>query len=345
MPRPAFPLVSSFSSAMNVLKQLSRVTPKERTLTLGVDIGSTAVKALALGPRRGSGPRSLVAKQVVPVNREEPDPVEAVKTAVSALQLPVRSITLSVSGPWVVIRVVEMPVMSPAEVKQALPFEAQRFLPFNIQDVVIDGELLGPSEEHKIWVLIVACKRELLDRRLDCALRAGYDVALIDVDALALVNAYLTAADGREPQGMTALMNVGGQLTSLVVFHRAIPYLVRDLPWGGDKLIRSIAEQQKREPDAVLQEFVQGALSPESLAAVKAACESLVTELQLSFDYCENRFGQPPDTVLVTGGLAQSPSFLEALKGHLTQPVSAWTPLAGLSPQFAVAYGLALRTD
>jgi len=47
---------------------------------------------------------------------------------------------------------------------------------------------------------------------------------------------------------------------------------------------------------------------------------------------------------MMSGGVAQQPVFLEALKAHLTQPVVPWTPGGGLSSQFAIAYGLALRT-
>jgi hypothetical protein len=76
---------------------------------------------------------------------------------------------------------------------------------------------------------------------------------------------------------------------------------------------------------------------------MRLAAESLSSELQLSFDYFENRFGQPPEEILVSGGLSVCPPFLEALKSHVTQTVSLWAPVSGLSGQFTVAYGLALR--
>ena len=69
----------------------------------------------------------------------------------------------------------------------------------------------------------------------------------------------------------------------------------------------------------------------------------MTTELQLSFDFFESRFGPPPDQLLISGGFSQSASFLEALKSHLAQPLVAWAPGTGLSGQFAVAYGLAVR--
>ncbi|MBI3321084.1 MAG: pilus assembly protein PilM [Candidatus Omnitrophica bacterium] len=343
---PFLPFANAIQPASQLLKRLTTVKTPEAKLTVGLDIGSTSIKALALGARKGSGPRDLLGHQVVPLDAgQEGDVSGAVKTAMSALPLGVRTVNLSVSGQWVIIRIVEMPAMKPAEMKQALPFEAQRYLPFNIQDVVIDGATLGPADANKAWVLIVACKKELLQRRIDWVKGAGLEVAVIDVDALAVANAFLAGRNGRRLEGTRALINVGAQVTNLVVFQGESPYLVRDIPWGGDKLIRSTAEQVGLEAVAVGEQLKQGTPNPEILNAMKLASEALVTELQLSFDYFENRFGQPPDEVLVSGGLGQSAGFLDILKGHVTQAVSPWVPMNGLSAQFAVAYGLALRTD
>ena len=332
-------------SAGALLKRLTTVRPQEAKLTVGLDVGSSSIKVVALGSRKGTGPRPLVGHHIVPLTPgQETDASDAIKTAISGLHVPVRGVNLSVSGQWVIMRIVEMPAMKPGEIRQALPFEAQRYLPFNIQDVIIDGAVLGSADAKKMWVLVVACKKELIERRLDWTKRAGFEAALIDVDAVAIANGFL-AGNGHPGEGTRALINVGAQLTSLVIFRGDTPYLVRDIPWGADKLVRNVAEQLGEEPAAVSAAFLQGAVSPEMKSAVKLAVESLVTELQLSFDYFENRFGQPPEEIFISGGLGQSGVFLEGLKGHLTQAISAWEPVRGLSAQFAVAYGLALRTE
>lgn len=342
---PSVPFTNAIEPTKKLFKRLITIRPKEAKFTVGLDIGSTSIKAIALGPRRAGGARAVLGQQLVAVEGgPDTDPTAAIKTAISALQLPIRTVNLSVSGQWVIMRVVEMPTMKPAEMKQALPFEAQRYLPFNVQDVVIDGAALGPADANKTWVLIVACKKELLERRIDSARRAGLEVVLIDVDALAVANALLSGQDGRRAAGTLALINVGGQLTNLVIFRGETPYLVRDIPWGADKLIRSVSEQAGMDADAVKQGLAASEPNSGLVSAMKLIAESLVTELQLSFDYFENRFGQPPEEIRVSGGLGQSPAFVETLKSHLAQAVTAWTPVKGLPGQFAVAYGLALRT-
>ncbi len=342
---PTHPFASVLHSGIVLIKRLSTIQPKEAKVTLGVDIGSASIKVIALGPKRPGGGRAILGQHAA-MFKDGPDSdgSEALKSAVEAVQPGVKVVNVAVSGPWVIMRVVEMPTLKPSEMKQALPFEAQRYLPFNIQEVMIDGVVLGPSDANKSWVLVVACKKELIERRLDWARRAGLEVSLIDVDAVAVANAFLSSAEKKEQKVTRALINVGAQFTNVVIFQGQIPYLVRDIPWGAEKFTRSVAEQSGLDPAVVAQELVHpGTAGAELGSAMKTATDPLLTELQLSFDYFENRFGQPPEELLVCGGLGEAAGFVNALKSHLTQTVSAWTPAEGLSGRFAVAYGLALR--
>lgn len=344
---PSGSTFGALQSAGELFKRLTTIQPKEAKVTVGLDVGSSAVKAVALGPKKGSLAKPIIGQNIIPLDSStEVDPAGTIKQALGALQLPTRTVNLSVSGQWVIMRIVEMPTLKPAEMRQALPFEAQRYLPFNLQDVVIDGVALGSSEGNKSWVLIVACKKELIERRVDWVKRAGYDVNLIDVDALAIANAFLSAQTGRTNQEqVSALVDIGAQLSNLVIFKGDAPYLVRDVPWGGEKLIRQVAEQLHRQPEEIKALSDPSQVTSEMTEALKTATEPLITELQLSFDYFENRFGRPPDKIWTGGGMSQFPGMIEAIKSHLTQTVEPWVPVKGLSGQFAVAYGLALRAN
>ena len=339
---PSVIAASSFQPLRELLGRLTTIRPQEVKVTIGMDLGSSAIKVLALGPKKGAGPRSLLGQQLAPIPAGNADPSDAIKSAIIKLHMPVRAVNLSVSGQWVIMRIIEMPSMKPAEIRQALPYEAQRYLPFSIQDVVVDGLVLGQADANKVWVLIVACKKELIERRIDWVRRAGMDVALIDVDALALTNAYLASA--RKPEGTHALIHIGAQLTNLVILRGDIPYLVRDIPWGGEKLVRVVADQLQLDAGAITNALTENQITDELREALHQWVEPLVTELELSFDYFENRFGQPPEAALVSGGVGQSAAFQGALKRRLAQSVASWAPASGVSSQFAVAYGLALRT-
>lgn len=344
---PAVFLTQVRHAAAQFAQRLTTVHSEGPHVTIGLDIGSTSLKIVALGAHKKSGPRSILGSHLVPLSGESDSEAlpRAIREGIDALRLSHRTVNLAVSGQGVIIRIVELPTMKPAELKQALPYEVQRHLPFQLQDVIIDGMVLGPAEAGKSWVLTVACKKDLLEHRIAWVQRAGFQVGLVDVDALALANGFL--ANGHSTSrsaGTCALINVGAQCTNLVMFKGAMPYLVRDIPWGGEKLIHTVAEQVGRERAVVGQELIQGPLSEEVRNALQVASEILITELQLSFDYFENRFGQPPEEILMTGGWGQFPEFVGALQRHLTQRVSGWVP-PGLPAQYAVAYGLALRTD
>ena len=342
---PATIAAQALQPLRDVFLRLTTIKPQEVKLSVGLDLGSTSIKVVALGQKKGGSARPVLGQHVVRLAPgQDTDPAEAIKSAVIQLHMPVRAVNLAVSGQWVIMRIVEMPAMKPTEIKQALPYEAQRYLPFSIQDVVVDGLLLGPADANKMWVLIVACKKELIERRVDWVRRAGLEIALVDVDALALANAYL-ASPNRKPEGTIALLNVGAQLSNLVILRGEVPYLVRDIPWGGDKLLRSVTDQVSGvQPEGVTKALTDNTVDQAMAGALEQGVETLATELELSFDYFENRFGQPPDTLLVSGGPGQAPAVQAALKQHMAQSVVPWTPAPGLSGQFAIAYGLALRT-
>lgn len=343
MPTVSIPV--ALRSATRLFQRLAVVKSKEPKLTVGLDIGSSAVKVVVLGTRKAFGARPLVAFRTAPIDGIESKIPEAIKQAVGDLRLPIKSVTLSVSGQWVIIRVVEMPKLSTEELHQALPIEAQRHLPFPVQDVVLDGAILGPSDQTKMWVLLVACKRELLERRLSLVTAAGLAPVCVDVDAVAVANAFVETGGEKRPKTY-AVMEIGAQRSSVVVFKSETPYLIRELPVGGAKLIHRIAEQLGREEGVVASALKGSGPLPSDLAeALKSACEALTAELQLSFDFFESRFGPPPEHLFITGGFTRYTGVIDALKSQVSQPLSAWTPLAQLSPDLTVAYGLALRTD
>jgi len=273
---PSSSLLRFTQPGWNLLRQLATVKPKAPKFTIGLDIGSSSVKAVVLGRKSARG-RSIVGQHMVALDETaESKMATVIREVVGALRVDVKHVTIAVGGQWVIMRVVEMPPLKPDELAQALPIEAQRHLPFSIQDVVLDGAALGPAENGKVWVLIVACKRELLERRIGWVQQAGLIPVCIDVDALAIANAFVEQPSQRRQQGVKALVDVGSQRTSLVVLKDDVPYLVRDIPWGSVKLVRHMAEQLGLEEGALAQQIGQGAPLPTELFdAMKRIAESL----------------------------------------------------------------------
>ena len=126
----SLPFAKALEPTRELFKRLTTIRPKEAKLTVGLDLGSTCVKVIALGARKGaSGLRPVVGQGLVALQEgQDVDASEAIKAAVSTLSVPVRTVNIAVSGQWVIMRIVEMPTLKPAEMRQALPFEAQRYL-------------------------------------------------------------------------------------------------------------------------------------------------------------------------------------------------------------------------
>jgi len=340
---PASSFQDKLQPVSKLLKRLVSTQPKEEKHTVGVDLGATSLKCVALGSDRGGKNRPILGKVCVPLgSAKEEELVGLVKHALGTFDFPVRSVRLGISGQSVIMRVIEMPAMDPRELKQALPFEAQRYLPFPIQEVTLDGQALGSAGSKKDWVLVVACKKNLIQKKLGLFEKLGVDVSLVDVDALAMTNSFFYNRKV-DPKGSVALIDVGGQLTNVVICRGSIPYLVRDIPWGTNRLLREVSQQTKMTQDGVVQAFQGDGVDNALAQALKSVVESLVVELQLSFDYFENQFGRPPEEVYASGGISQSRAFLDAAAQHMTQKLSAWSPEEQLDPSYAVAYGLALR--
>jgi type IV pilus assembly protein PilM len=277
--------IARLESLKTFFKSLVTIKPKEAPASVGIDFGSSSVKILALGRRKGSGARPVIATEQLSASEKPDETAAKLREAIEGLHLPTKTVALSVSGPSVIMRVVEMPVMKPAELKRALPFETQRYLPFPIQDVVLDGETLGSIDGKKAWVLVVACKKDLIEQRLNLAKRAGLEVGVIDVDALALANAFLETAAAQRKSATSAAINVGALMSSVVVFKDQTPYLVRDIPWGADRLCKDVAQQLGLEPALAKKQLAAPEVGEDFKEAVRAACEARVVELQLSFTW------------------------------------------------------------
>lgn len=337
--KPAFDL----DSFKRIFSQLVMVQPRQAKITVGLDVGSSTLKILALGAGRSPRSRPVINKLCMDLPAEPSERSSVIRTAYETLNLPVNKVAVGLSGASVIMRVIEMPSMNNEETKQALPFEAERYLPFSMQDVVLDGCVLGPASPKKSWVLVAACKKDYLTDRLTIIREAGLEPAVADVDALALTNSFLSDEEKRDEKSTCALLNIGAEYTNVVVFRGSMPYLVRDIPWGARRLFKELSESLGLTNEQIQKAIEQSELSQEREDALKSYSETLISELQLSFDYFENQFGKPPEEVFVTGGLSQSEIIIKTLKGHLAQDIQPWSPLDGLENRYAIAYGLALR--
>jgi len=332
----------------------------------GLDIGTYSVKLVAMPP---GGGRGRYAEAMVPrlqPGEEYPSPailaglIEDCMTRVQQSPRGFRGLSIGVSGADVIVKQLPLPLMDESEVAGALRFEAKKHLPFDVQHLVLDHQVLARNTtERRLDVLLATVSQQRLDRVLAPLRELGVEADIVDAAPLALSNA-LSHSLGRElaSEGeVRLLLDLGHRGSWLTLWQRAQPYFARRLDWGGAQLSQAIAavlggsleraDAWKLDPGAALSQD-----GPEARAALRAL-ERLTEEVRRSVAYYGTLAPLPGTLSLhVCGGTTRLAGLTEHLGEQLGMPVTVYSPLdaidsraqgATVGPQYAQAYGLALR--
>ena len=334
-------------------------------LWAGLDLGTYSVKLVTMHP---SGSRCRFAEAVVPRAGGDEPPTASVlagliddcasRTNLSARGF--RGISVGVSGPDVIVKQIALPLMDESEIRGALRYEARKHLPFDIDSMVLDHQVLARNtSERKLDILLATVSQARLDRALAPLRELGVEAGIVDAAPLALANA-LAQATGRDADGDGAvrlLLDVGHLESWLSLHHRGHPLFTRRLEWGGARLTEAVAdatgcgldraEAWKLDANASLTQA-----GPEA-AAARSAVESMGEELRRSFAFYRTIAALPEAlTLRLCGGTARLGEPAERLGEIAGVTVSPFSPLdvherggraAAGGPQFTQAYGLALR--
>lgn len=220
---------------------------------VGIDVGTSSVKAVAV--KRSSSGYSLKSVGTAEIRRAEYNPEESPQALAEAPLRALERVTqdssfakkpcaFSVSGPRVAPRLFKFPSIPKGEVEQAIRFEAEQIIPFDLAQAALDFVLFDEvMEEGKPQMegLVVAVHKEEVDKRYVLLKSAGFDPVVLDIDTLALSNAYIET-EGVGERETVALINIGARFTNLAITHGPRRVFVRDIASGGDMLSRAVSE-------------------------------------------------------------------------------------------------------
>jgi len=346
--------------------------------TIGLDIGSTAVRAAEVA--LGGGQPALIRAAQVPLsdgavaNGEVRD-VQAVSAAIRELWqrggFKVRQATMGVGNQRVVVREVTVPALPPKEMKQSLPFQVQELIPIPLDDAVLDYDVLDEFEQEgarMVRLLVVAAQREMVTNMVEAAVQAKVEPVGVDLVPFALIRA-VGQDEGLDLDesgfGGEALVDVGADVTNICVHERGVARFVRILPSGGRDVTKAVADSLSISEDEAESlkwgQPVPGAPAPGEVGPiVDRRAGVLVDEIRSSLDFYR---AQVPDSevsrVLVTGGGSKLPGFVERLRERMGGKVDRGHPFAKVSvqlemdedtkaeaePLLAVSVGLALPRE
>ncbi len=338
---------------------------------VGLDVGSSVVKAVEVSLE---GPEPVItgfSRVEIPPGGSQAD---AVATVFREGKFKTKRVVSSVSGQSVVVRYVPMAKMPEADLKQAIRFETDKYLPFELDEVVLDCQPLkrnagGPAEGdakggEQQTVLLAACKTKAIEERIQLLQGQGLTPVAIDVDLFALANAWelcgLPAEELEEGQEQAiALVDIGATRTSINVLCGGETCFSREINMGGADMTQAVARRlglEVFEAEAIKRSSDSHQL--EVNTAIGPVLEDLVSELSLSLDYVEHHEGVQVKEILLSGGGVLAPGAATYIEQATARTARIWNPLEGLrvdvnrvdveeleawAPTLVVAVGLASR--
>lgn len=334
---------------------------------LGIDIGSSAVKLVELSRLSGGYRIETQAIEPLPPRAVAEGEILAPEEVARALQLALqrsrsraRQAAVALPGAAVISKTLEVEAgLSEDELESLLRLEADQHIPYPIDEVALDFEVLGPAAggRGRVEVLLAACRREQVERREALLELAGLQARVVEVENHALERA-CTLLD-EAPDGLLAVFDVGAGRTTLSVLQAGRTLYSREQAFGARQLGETL--QQQLGVDALQAERLlrQGELeSAECRALLEPFAEALAQQLAraLQFFFAAGQHAAV-GRILLAGGCAALPGLAERIGERLGVPCRPANPfaamrlgsrvdaaaLAGAAPALMTACGLALR--
>jgi len=342
--------------------------------SVALDIGSSHVKMLELEQERSGRPRlkhfgvaALPPEAIVDgAFMNTSAIVGTVKELLARHRVKSKAAVVAVAGNSVIIKRISLPVMSKDELDESITWEAEQYIPFDVNDVNIDAFILpGQADEAgQMDVLLVAARKELVNEYRQLVIECGLQPAVVDVAAFALENMYTANYDVIDDP--VALVNVGASSVNINVLRRGVSAFTRDIGLGG----RAYTEEIQRSMNVSYEEAEtfkvagsetdRASVVPEEVERVlSTVSDNIAIEIHRSLDFYLSTAGSASMARLyLAGGAAPTPGLRDALERVCGCPAEIVDPfrriqvderafnprfLQDVAPQAAVAVGLGLR--
>lgn len=339
---------------------------------VGLDIGSSAVKAVELKTAgksykvTGFGTEALPPDSIVDGAIIDGAAVaDAIRRLFDTHHIKTKDVAASLSGNAVIVKKISLPIMSDAELAESIYWEAEQYIPFDIQDVNLDYQILDRGDaatgKGTMEVLLVAAKKEKIADYTGVIAQAGRTAVVVDVDAFALQNAY-EVNYGIDANAVVVLLNAGASATNINILQGDQSVFTRDISIGGNAYTEALQRELNlpfESADALKRGLpVDGVTYDEARPVLRAVTENVMLEIQKTFDFFKaTATSDKIDRIVVSGGASRAEGFTEMLTDRFEAPVEIFDPFkritfdakkfataaADVAPTVAVAVGLALR--
>ncbi len=319
---------------------------------VGLDIGSHSIKIMELKEAKGGawklvkfGLHKLPAETIVDgAIMNSGAVVEGIRDLMARHKIKAREVATSIAGHSVIIKKITLPAMSDDELTESIQWEAEQYIPFSINDVNLDTQVLSRAgdESGQMDVLLVAAKKDIIQEYTAVISEAGLKPLIVDVASFAIENCF-DLNEEPAPGEIVALVNVGASLVNINILNNGITAFTRDINMGGNQFTEEIQKQLNvsyEEAEALKlggnisssQSTTEAVVPQEVGAILRSTSEALAVEIQRSIDfYLATSPGLSLSRLILSGGTAKIAGLKDALEETLNTKVSLSDPFKNLS--------------
>ncbi len=337
---------------------------------VGLDIGSRTIKLAEVLERKGQrvlkrfGMANLPQNAIMEGRIKEPEVVaDTIRGLVSDLKIREQNVATSISGYSVIIKKIVVGKMSEEELHDTIQYEAEQYIPFDVQDVNIDFHTLGDHEANpnQMHVMLVAAKEDVINEYVDLVEMSGLNPCVLDVDVFVLERVFEDSYLQEEKS--VALVDIGANKLNVNIVKNNVSAFTRDVAIGGEEITRQIATQfgcSFEEAEAIKLGNAADKVPKKDLQEIIISFVSnWCSEIRRVMDFYYSTY--PDETIsqiLLSGGASQTPGLLDHLAAETSSDVEVFDPFRALeisekdldikhlkriAPQASICIGLASR--
>jgi type IV pilus assembly protein PilM len=337
---------------------------------VGVDIGTRSIKLVQLKQVKGEyhlvnlsvgqlPPEAIVDNAIM----DAAAVAHCIRGLVESQRVQTKNVATSVAGHSVIIRNIFMPVMTEEEVEASIEWEAEQYIPFDISDVNLDFQIVGPDakDPSQIKVLLVAAKKDFIDEYLSVFNECGLNPVVMDIDCFALENSF--QANYEQDQQVVSLIDIGANSMNINILDSGMSLFTRDVQVGGNMFNEEIQKRLGLTSDEAELVKLGGTIEeiqPEVVGEIISdSVGNLVQEVQRSLDFfTATSTDKKVEKVFLSGGVAKTIGLVDRLQEKLGVSVEVMNPLRNVTidsekfdmeyvesvlPFLAIGTGLAMR--
>lgn len=338
---------------------------------IGLDIGTNSIKLVEIEEAKGGfrlrnfGMTPLPKDSIVNGSILNNDAVvSAVQQLASNLKVKTKNVVASISGHPVIIKKISMPLTTDEELEESIKFEAEQYIPFDLEEVNIDFQILTLEGEksEQMNVMLVAAKKVMINDYYKVLTDAGLRPIILDIDVFALENAFEMNYVDEDEGSNIALIDIGASTININVTKGGVSAFTRDIFFGGNQITEELQKKfgvsfEEAEALKIERKFDSGT-AEKAETLIREGSTNIASEIQKSLDFFNSTTYENVNKIYISGGCSKTPFLRETIqkKSNVDTEIidclkfvnydeSAFDPeyIKDITPFASIGVGLAIR--